>query len=550
MLERITERKILKLKDKLPFVGVLLLVTILTSGLAIANSTLWVTSYTTEQPVSSQGDPVISEGAIAFIAYERNVGRDLNGDGDMYDGILAYYDTITGLAVYTKEQPYRLYGKSLAISEGVIAYIVYEYYVGRDLSGDGDRYDFILAYYDIFTGSATYTTEQPYGSDGNSFDIAEGVIAYIAYEYYVGRDLNGDGDTSDRILAYYDISTSSAIYTTEQPYRLYGNSPTISQGVITFIADENNDARDLNGDGDMCDLVLAYYDIFTDSATYTSEQPYGSDGNSLDISEGLISFIAKEYYVGRDLNGDGDKMDNILAYYDISTDSATYTTEQPYWSKGNSPTISRGVITFIAYEGHVGQDLNGDGDTMDNILACYDISTGSVTYTTEQPYWSKGNSPTISENVIAFIAREYYLDQDINGDGDKYDNILAYLTLPVNSESNEIPDNSEASPDEDATDYDADADGSIYSISGLASLIETLIEEASIDKKMKNSLLAKIDNAEASADKDNIDAAVNQLEAMINQVTAQRGKKILDGAADDIIAYTNNVISGFLDQLP
>jgi formiminotetrahydrofolate cyclodeaminase len=104
--------------------------------------------------------------------------------------------------------------------------------------------------------------------------------------------------------------------------------------------------------------------------------------------------------------------------------------------------------------------------------------------------------------VIAFIANESNFEQDINGDADKYDNIIAYLKLPVDSDGDEIPD---------STEEPSDDDGSTYSITGLASMIENFVKDGSIDKRMKNSLLSKVDNAKASFEKGNIYAAVNQL---------------------------------------
>jgi hypothetical protein len=113
-----------------------------------------------------------------------------------------------------------------------------------------------------------------------------------------------------------------------------------------------------------------------------------------------------------------------------------------------------------------------------------------------------------------------------------------------------IPDDQDACPDEDATGFDADGDGCIDSVSGLAALVQTLVDQKVIDQQMQNSLLSKIKNASQSADKENICAAVHQLEALINHVNAQRGKKISDEAADQIIAYAQSVINWYLDQLP
>lgn len=67
---------------------------------------------------------------------------------------------------------------------------------------------------------------------------------------------------------------------------------------------------------------------------------------------------------------------------------------------------------------------------------------------------------------------------------------------------------------------------------------------------MQASLTSKIENAEKSVDKDNICAAVNQLEAFINQVNAQRGNKISTEASDLVIEYAKNIIESLLAALP
>ena len=50
-----------------------------------------------------------------------------------------------------------------------------------------------------------------------------------------------------------------------------------------------------------------------------------------------------------------------------------------------------------------------------------------------------------------------------------------------------------------------------------------------------------------SLEKDNIQAAINQLEAFINKVTAQCGKKIPVEDADMLIQYAMNLINALQD---
>jgi hypothetical protein len=119
----------------------------------------------------------------------------------------------------------------------------------------------------------------------------------------------------------------------------------------------------------------------------------------------------------------------------------------------------------------------------------------------------------------------------------------------IDSDGDGIYDVNDSCPNEDATGFDANDDGCIDSLSGLGNIVATLVVEGVISPELENSLLSKVANAGKSATKENICAAVNELGAFMNQINAQRGKKIADGAADLLIDYTTNVISSLLNQL-
>ena len=126
-----------------------------------------------------------------------------------------------------------------------------------------------------------------------------------------------------------------------------------------------------------------------------------------------------------------------------------------------------------------------------------------------------------------------------------------FLATPVSdSDGDGIPDDLDVCPNEDARGFDVNTDGCIDNPSGLGSIIGTLVQEGVISPELQTSLLAKVENAEKSATKDNICAAVNQFGALKNQMNAQRGNKISDEAADEIIAYTDSVTLYLVSQLP
>lgn len=76
-------------------------------------------------------------------------------------------------------------------------------------------------------------------------------------------------------------------------------------------------------------------------------------------------------------------------------------------------------------------------------------------------------------------------------------------------------------------------------IENLPAVIETL----GLPQGFENNLVSTINNAIKSLEKGNKDAAINQLQAFINKVEAQRGKKISEQDAEMLIAYANKVIA-------
>jgi len=125
------------------------------------------------------------------------------------------------------------------------------------------------------------------------------------------------------------------------------------------------------------------------------------------------------------------------------------------------------------------------------------------------------------------------VDFDSDGMGDECD---------PDDDDDGVLDSDDSCPLEDATGFDADVDGCIDTPKGLLGLINTLDDDA-LSSKIKNSLVSKIENAMKSLAKGRENAAIGQLEAFINQVEAQRGKKISDETADLLISYAENLIS-------
>ena len=132
-----------------------------------------------------------------------------------------------------------------------------------------------------------------------------------------------------------------------------------------------------------------------------------------------------------------------------------------------------------------------------------------------------------------------------NNDGDAFGNVC-----DDDDDNDGILDINDNCPFEDSNGFDADNDGCVDNFRGLTDVINILVTEGIIDENLANPLITKVENAEKSATKDNICAAVNQLEALKNQIEAKRGNPLSDEVADKIIQYTNNIIFKLLVKLP
>jgi RHS repeat-associated protein len=80
-------------------------------------------------------------------------------------------------------------------------------------------------------------------------------------------------------------------------------------------------------------------------------------------------------------------------------------------------------------------------------------------------------------------------------------------------------------------------------VTAISDQVTGYIASGDISSNLQNSLTNKLDNASTKLESGEVNPAVNQLEAFINVIQAQRGKKIKDDAADVLIAQANAVIA-------
>src|SRR5439155_7593273 len=80
-------------------------------------------------------------------------------------------------------------------------------------------------------------------------------------------------------------------------------------------------------------------------------------------------------------------------------------------------------------------------------------------------------------------------------------------------------------------------------IEGLECAVHRGVGLSLVARQQENPLIAKLEAAKASRDRGNTTPEINQLQAFVHDVEAQRGKKIDGAFADRLIGWTNDLIS-------
>jgi Tol biopolymer transport system component len=253
------------------------------------------------------GQVAVAYGAAAFLRPEAAgaaVGcpigsgshrADLNNDGDTTDAVVHFWSPSTGvlnlalaassvalsasdLAAIAAEAAQGLYvhpagpgtwtatgqaGDAVAVSGRVVVFITPEDVQGVDVNGDGDTADRVLQLYD--TGTAELVNV---GQAAEEFVLNGSLVAFRTREATQGdADLNGDGDSSDDVLQVYDLTARRLLNTGQAvtPCRLEACDPQVPYRVLSdtvkFLTLEADQSEDLNRNGSADDLVLQTFNV-------------------------------------------------------------------------------------------------------------------------------------------------------------------------------------------------------------------------------------------------------------------------------------------------
>ena len=227
--------------------------------------------------------------------------------------------------------------------------------------------------------------------------------------------LNRDLDDLDVVPSVLDLATGTL--TSLGVAR--GFSPLLAVGdvlVALGVSEVGQGASDLNGDGDVLDIVLHVYDSGTRVTTNT--------GLAMGffvpaIGAGAVVFaVSEEAQDGLDLDGSGSAVGNVLHVYD----ARTRLTRNAQRNVTSNPVFHDHAFAFTTDEPTAGADLNGDGDQDDvSVFQTYDLVVGGIV---SVPLAVTGVPVgAVVENWYV-LADEAAQGQDLNDDLDLVDAVL------------------------------------------------------------------------------------------------------------------------------
>jgi hypothetical protein len=393
----------------------------------------------TVEPISAGAGVACSDGHVVYTANERdwNQGRVLNGDGDIDDDVWAIYSLADGSSYVLEFGPVAAIHASAKLDEDRFLFTVDEPTNAFDFNFDGDQQDIVTMSYDYVSRAIRNYEQAAYllpDERDHATRAAGRFVPLIGLEAEqgVGKDLNDDGDTLDKVVLVVDTRTGDMKSTERAGYALR----SATDWMTLFVDEAAQDDTDLTGDGDTSDHVLVFYNPQTGQEWNTglavtgtpSVGPRFHSDFGAGAYDGLVAVEISEAGSGVDLNGNGWVGDRLVQVFHPAQRRITATEARSVCMFSHAELLvlgARYALTCDRESSYPPRDLNGDGDTLDWVTGLLPLdrrvaeSMGVAMDLTSRPMLLAGGG--------AFVASESGQGQDLNGDGDVSDRVLHLL---------------------------------------------------------------------------------------------------------------------------
>ena len=215
----------------------------------------------------------LSESVLAVTVPEKADSSYSNNDGDTADDVLAVREikAMPG----TKPMSLQTSADDVGVTGWTVAFITREASegaTGTNLNGDKDVKDRVLRVYAYGSMVPPVVTTPP-GQAAEEFVLAPDLVAFRTSEADQGDTvLNGDNDTDDEVMQAYDLAagtlmnTGQAALEQDEPGLEWMRPYTIRGRTIFFLTREQDQGRDLTGNGTLLDTVLQTVNLASQTA--------------------------------------------------------------------------------------------------------------------------------------------------------------------------------------------------------------------------------------------------------------------------------------------
>jgi hypothetical protein len=225
--------------------------------------------------------------------------------------------------------PLNVVANRIALSDFLLAVTVPEAVDSTYSNNDGDRADDVLAVREIKATPGTKPASlQTSADDVGITGWTVAFITREASEGAVGTDLNGDKDVKDRVLRVYGYGSVVPPAVTAPPGQAAAEF-VVARDLVAFRTPEADQSNTiLNGDNDSDDEVMQAYDLATATLMNTGQAALVQDEPGLEwmrpyaIRGRTVFFLTREQDQDRDLTGNGNLLDTVLQTVNLASQTA------------------------------------------------------------------------------------------------------------------------------------------------------------------------------------------------------------------------------------
>jgi hypothetical protein len=289
-------------------------------------------------------------------------------------------------------------GTALALSDGIAAFITLEDAINRDLNHDNDTADYVAQSYDTRTSTLTNTAHE-----AKHVSLSGKLLAIESK----ARVILVDDLLTDHIVDTRTRGTEPSASSADVVGWSTLSTARVGSDRIAFETSEQDTTTDLNGDGDTIDTIIRYYDVVAKNVTNTK-----AVGNKPRILNNRIVFSTEEYMVDTDLNGDGDQDDDVVRYLDFASNDVTNTKATGAlvagWRKTAILSDGKQFFTLDLDKGSTKPlGVFGNSPSYLNDMLVYERNSALLLYRVstgvEHALKLVGKNPVIDLNAFAFI---------------------------------------------------------------------------------------------------------------------------------------------------